>query len=79
MAYYIAPDGKTIHAWEIIKGGIRLDNGQEISDEQLAETGHRGLFSTHPEENPFLSRDADGVWVFSNPFDEAPPRSMKRS
>ena len=71
--YYIDTDGKTVLRGNVFDSpsldmktgrriaGILLSNGMFIHDDDLQA---RRLFATHPDTNPNLKKDQDGVYHY---------------
>lgn len=59
--YYIDTDGKTVLRGNVRIDGILLRNGMFIHDDDLQA---RRLFATHPDINPNLEKDRDGVYCY---------------
>jgi len=62
MGYYIDTDGKTVLRYRGTRKGIKLSDGREIKNCDIV--GKR-LFAVPPEDNDYMRRGADGVWVYS--------------
>jgi hypothetical protein len=70
--YYIDKDGKSIHTWQSHLGGnIQLDDGRVLKEGEYKAR----VFVSHPEANPNLTRNDEGVWIYTGT--DGAPRSMK--
>ena len=67
MAWYVDADGKTVHRYTQVAGGIKLSlaTGGEgfMPQEEVEKCNHR-LFAVHPDMNRNCTRDTDGVIVY---------------
>ena len=70
--WFIDIDGKSVLTWKTVdfKGTILLSDGRKVNESQfLGEGKFAGrIFSSHPEQNPNIGKDSDGVyfWVHNN-------------
>ena len=70
--WFIDIDGKSVLTWKTVdfKGTILLSDGRKVNESQfLGEGKFAGrIFSSHPEQNPNIDKDSDGVyfWVHNN-------------
>lgn len=71
MAYYIAKDGKTVLTWTCHPEGIILETGEVVKEGVY----NRRAFATHPDENPKIFKNLEGVYLYKNVFNEM--ESMK--
>jgi hypothetical protein len=59
MPYYVDKDGSTVKTWEIVPGGIRLEDGIVLEDGTYED---RIFVGSHPDKNPLLEKRAGVYW-----------------
>ena len=70
--WFIDIDGKSVLTWKSIdfKGTILLSDGRKLNESQFLGKGKLAgrIFSSHPEQNPNIGKDSDGVyfWIRNN-------------
>jgi len=70
--WFIDIDGKSVLTWKTVdfKGTILLSDGRKLGESQYLGDGELvgRIFSSHPEQNPNIGKDSDGVyfWVHNN-------------
>jgi hypothetical protein len=70
--WFIDIDGKSVLTWKTVdfKGTILLSDGRKLNESQFLGEGKLAgrIFSSHPEQNPNIGKDSDGVyfWVHNN-------------
>lgn len=63
--FFIHFDGKKVVTFSAIGGRkLVLSSGEIIPDDGKHD---RRMYSVHPEQNRFMSRDSQGYWRFSAP------------
>tara|TARA_Y100000114_G_scaffold149775_2_gene164402 strand:+ start:504 stop:797 length:294 start_codon:yes stop_codon:yes gene_type:complete len=63
--FFVHFDGKTVVSFEVTGSrDLALSSGEFIPDDGRHD--YR-MFSVHPEENKYLSRDGEGYWRFAAP------------
>ena len=68
--WFIDIDGKSVLTWKTVdfKGTILLSDGRKVNESQfLGEGKFAGrIFSSHPEQNPNVGKDAEGVYFWAH-------------
>ena len=68
--WFIDIDGKSVLTWKTVdfKGTILLSDGRKLNESQfLGEGKFAGrIFSSHPEQNPNIDKDSDGVYFWAH-------------
>ena len=68
--WFIDTDGKTVLTWRCVdfKGTILLSDGRKLGESQYLGGGELSgrIFSSHPEQNPNVGKDAEGVYFWTS-------------
>ena len=68
--WFIDTDGKTVLTWRCVdfKGTILLSDGRKLGESQYLGGGELTgrIFSSHPEQNPNIGKDAEGVYFWAS-------------
>jgi|TARA_R110000824_G_scaffold78778_1_gene198672 hypothetical protein len=64
--WYIDTDGKTILEWTCCdrRGTIVLEDGRHLLEIKYLNPGR--IFASHPDENPNIQKDNDGVYHYES-------------
>ncbi len=68
--WFIDIDGKSVLTWKTVdfKGTILLSDGRKLNESQFLGEGKLAgrIFSSHPEQNPNIGKDSDGVYFWTH-------------
>lgn len=66
--WFIDLDGKSVFTWKSIDflGTILLSDGRKFNESEFLGEGKLAgrIFSSHPEQNPNIGKDSDGVYFW---------------
>ena len=68
--WFIDIDGKSVLTWKTVdfKGTILLSDGRKLNESQFLGEGKLvgRIFSSHPEQNPNIGKDAEGAYFWTD-------------